>query len=463
MTTPAIAIFDIGKTNKKLFLFDEKYEIIDEQTKQLNETTDEDGHDCEDIRELASWVKNSLSVAIRNFNVKAINISAYGASFVHLDQSCNLLTPIYSYLKPYPESLQKRFYNTYGGETKLSLETASPVLGSLNSGLQLYRLKYQNPDLFEKIHYSLHLPQYISHLITSKTYADITSIGCHTLLWNFKKNSYHEWVLKENIDTKLPTQLKSNELIPISQNNQSILVGIGLHDSSAALIPYLTSFQEPFILISTGTWCISFNPFNSSPLTEDELKSDCLCYLSHEGNPIKASRLFAGHHHEIQVKRMSAHFNKADDYYKSISFNSAIISGQLKSGDRSRLAFDTVYLNTWPSLQFESRDLTHYSTYEEAYHQLIMDIVALQFRSTELVIKNSNVNRIFVDGGFSKNSIYMNLLAAAFPNLEVFGATVAQASALGAALALHYQWNKHPIPGDLIQLRYFSAPKKFNT
>ena len=61
-------------------------------------------------------------------------------------------------------------------------------------------------------------------------------------------------------------------------------VGIGLHDSSAALIPYLMNFKEPFVLISTGTWCISLNPFNEAPLTKEELKSDCLSYMSYDPN-----------------------------------------------------------------------------------------------------------------------------------------------------------------------------------
>jgi hypothetical protein len=45
----------------------------------------------------------------------------------------------------------------------------------------------------------------------------------------------------------------------------------------------------------------------------------------------------------------------------------------------------------------------------------------------------------------------------AFPNFEVFAASMAQASAVGAALAIHHAWNKKPIPADIIQLQYYSA------
>jgi len=99
--------------------------------------------------------------------------------------------------------------------------------------------------------------------------------------------------------------------------------------------------------------------------------------------------------------------------------------------------------------------LSNFKTYEIAYHQLMLDLVEQQFFSTNLVIHNSPVKKIFVDGGFSKNSIFMNLLAEAYPDIEVFAASMAQASALGAALAIHQNWNPKPIQNDLIDLKFY--------
>jgi sugar (pentulose or hexulose) kinase len=72
-------------------------------------------------------------------------------------------------------------------------------------------------------------------------------------------------------------------------------------------------------------------------------------------------------------------------------------------------------------------------------------------------LNDSNVKRIFVDGGFSKNAIYMNLLAAAFPQMEIYAASMAQATALGAALAIHSSWNPGALPNDVIELKYYGA------
>ncbi len=441
-------IFDVGKTNKKLLLFDEQYKVVYEESTQLKETADEDGFPCEDVFALTDWVKNSFSrvQSDERFEIKAVNFSAYGASFVYLDEELNVIPPLYNYLKPYPPALQKKFYHDYGGESYFSKVTASPVLGNLNSGMQLYRLKFEQPEKFSRIKYALHLPQYLGFVLTSALHTDITSIGCHTNLWNFQQNTYHEWVNKEGVADKLPPLHSGNEIA--GYVNESIPAGTGLHDSSAALIPYLITFHEPFVLISTGTWCISLNPFNHTLLTDDELHLDCLCYLSYEGKPVKASRIFAGHEHERQVKRLAEHFKRPVDYYTSVALDTALLKKQKPAEIPFKNTGDRFSISV-----FEERKLSWFKNYEEAYHQLITDIVSLQQRSTRLVLKDSAVKRIFVDGGFSRNPIYMHLLALSFPEMDVYAASVPQASALGAALVFHQHWNPHPLPKRIVDSR----------
>ena len=457
---PVIAIFDVGKTNKKLFLFDQDYNIVYEKSARFAETVDEDGFPCENLESLRLSVFDSLMEVFRRpeFDVKAINFSTYGASFVYLDKYGSPLAPLYNYLKPYPEELKKQFYDTYGGEDEFTKRTASPVLGNLNSGMQLYRIKYEKPELFEEIKYALHLPQYMSQLVSGKFYSDITSIGCHTNLWDFQKNDYHEWVEKEGIITKLPPILPCDQLMPAFFPGNTYGTGVGLHDSSAALIPYLVSFHEPFILISTGTWCISINPFNHSPLTSEELANDCLSYMNYKGQPVKASRLFAGNEHEQQTKRISSHFHKSSFSFRNIKFDQEMIARlQEKNGIDHKNAKPEEVLKE--SL-FEKRDLTEFATAEEAYHQLILDIATQQYVSTQLVLKGTPVKRIFVDGGFSKNAVYMNLLASFFPEMEVFAASMAQATAVGTAMSIHKSWNKTPFPTDIIKLKLYTHSQK---
>src|ERR1700754_372639 len=182
---PVIAIFDVGKTNKKLFLFDENYKIVFERIARFTETHDEDGDPCENLDSLRLSVFDSLREIFKHKEVdlKAVNFLTYGASFVYVDEDGQPLTPLYNYLKLYPPELGRQFYENYGDEARFTHETASPALGNLNSGLQLYRLKYQQPEIFKKTKYALHLPQYMSYLLSGQMVTDLTSIGCHTALW----------------------------------------------------------------------------------------------------------------------------------------------------------------------------------------------------------------------------------------------------------------------------------------
>ena len=446
-----IAIFDVGKTNKKIFLFDQQYRIVFEEQTGFPEITDEDGDPCEDLDRLMRWVKDALQrvLALPAFTVRAVNFSGYGASFVHLGKNGQPLTPLYNYLKPLPPAVSEKFYSEHGGKLTFSILTASPVLGNLNSGMQLYWLKETKPEIFRQITCSLHLPQFLSWLVSGKAYSEITSIGCHTNLWNFGQRNYHDWVYREGLERILPPLVSSSHCEEVVYGESHFQTGVGLHDSSAALIPYLESFLEPFVLISTGTWCINLNPVNNHPLTMAELKEDCLCYLSFQGRPVKASRIFAGYWHEQESKRIAAFFHCSENFYTAVRFDPPVAAA-LKNNP-----------GPLPERQpgkclFAGRDLSRYANNEEAYQQLILDIMQDQKHSLRLVLQGTSVKRIFVDGGFSKNKLYMHLLAEAFDDIEVFAASIPQASAIGAAMAIHKTWNDKSLPDDIIDLKFYA-------
>lgn len=87
----------------------------------------------------------------------------------------------------------------------------------------------------------------------------------------------------------------------------------------------------------------------------------------------------------------------------------------------------------------------------------MVDILQQQVRSTNLVLNRAHAKRIFIDGGFSNNSIYTNLLVMAFPDTKVYAASISQASALGAAMAIHHYWNKQALPVNIVQLKQFNS------
>jgi len=457
MNEPVIAIYDIGKTNKKLLLYDRKYQIVHQDQISLPETVDDDGYPCEDVEKTSQWVKKSFKAIKKNkkFAIKALNISAYGASFVHLNERGRPATPLYNYLKPYPEGLAEQLYEQYGGEETFTRQTASPRLGMLNSGLQLYWLKHHKPEMYRTIWRSLHLPQYFAYLIHGKCFNEITSLGCHTALWDFSRDRSHDWVYAEKIDATLPPVVSTHSYEMISNNNSNTLCGVGIHDSSASLVPYLLAFEESFMLLSSGTWNITLNPFNEEPLTYEELRKDCLQYINYRGVSVKASRILMGREHDYQEARLTEHFNKSSDYHRSIVPDKELLENLLSGEHSERHFYPQTMQQTGPLPNFTGSptDLSQFSSYEEAYHQLILDLVEMQAISMKLVTSQTPPKKVFISGGFCANQLFMQLLAAHFPDIQFYTTELDNASALGAALVMHRHWNRGESIDHLFQFQ----------
>lgn len=437
-----IAVFDIGKTNKKVLLFDELLQLVYQHEERMPTLTDEDGVECDDIDRMESWIRTTMEQLAnsKEYNVLGVNFSTYGATLMYLDEKGKRLTPAYNYLKPMPKGLIDPLYEKWGGIDEFSRRTASPAFteNMLNSGLQAYWLKKCRPEVFSKVKHVLHFPQYLSYLLTGKVNSEYTSIGCHTALWDFDNKQYHPWLADEGIT--VPQPIDNSTVYEGAFAGKKIKVGIGIHDSSASLAPYILGSKEEFLLISTGTWCINMNPFNDEPLTASQLKSDTLCYMSVSRNPVKSSRLFLGHIHDVNASRIAAHFGLPSDEYKRIKANGEWVKTMLKE--------QTVFFKDGVPEEYvdESADLSQFVSYLEAYHRFVIDLTLLLQKSIELVIPaTDNTKAIYISGGFARNPIFVPLMAMLYPEKTVYTSEIDNSTALGAAIVM---WKNLGMKGE---------------
>jgi sugar (pentulose or hexulose) kinase len=349
---------------------------------------------------------------------------------VHLDEDGKVISPLYNYTKPLDPFITESFFKKYGTESEFSIATGSVHSGMLNSGMQMYWLKYTKPELFKKIKYSLHLPQYLSYLFTGKMVSEYTSIGCHTALWDYKKKDYHQWVYQENIAQLFPNIVSTDTIFNISFYNNSIRIGVGIHDSSSALLPYLKSVKVPFILVSTGTWSIALNPFAKGRLTHEDIQKGCINYMKVNGEPVKSSKLFLGNEYNFQVKRLNEHYNVGPDLHKNIDFNPEIFQGII---DNFKYCFKWERLE---STDMPDVTIIKHENYQFAYHQLMTELLKLELQSIINARSNSNVKHVYVDGGFSDNDVYLNILHYFLEGMEIRTTNASLGSALGAAIAI---------------------------
>lgn len=421
------AVFDIGKTNKKFFLFDTDFKEVYKEYISFDEIEDKDGHPTENLPELQKWLKLVFNRILKaeEFNVTAINFSTYGASFVHIDEFGKVLTPLYNYTKPLDEKITAKFLEKYGPKESFLKTIGCYDLSMLNSGMQLYWLKQTKPEIFSKIKYSLHLPQYLSYVFTGIPLSEFTSIGCHTALWDYTKKDYHDWVYKENIHHILPPIVSTETSININYNGKRIKIGVGIHDSSAALLPYVRSIKKKFALVSTGTWSITFNPFSENPVSNNSIN-----YMRINGKPVKATRLFLGNEYKIQVSKLHTLFGVSEEYHRHVKFDYDI---------HQKINENFEFMFKWESLSDEnmpSKTSIKYTTFEDAYHQLMTELVLLQIKNINSAIGDDAIKRIYVDGGFSNNDLFIKLLSHHFRSKKLSTTDASLGSALGAAISI---------------------------
>jgi L-fuculokinase len=421
-------VFDVGKTNQKYFLFDPTYNILKREKVTIPKIKDEDGHPAEDIKAIVLWMKKSFDFLLDSdaFEIETVSFSGFGATLVHLDENGVVVAPVYDYHKSVAEDTFDDFYHRYGPEATFATRTGSKNLNLLNSGKQLYWLKHRRPHIFKKIRYSLHLPQYMSYVFTGERYTEFTSIGCHTDLWDFEKNQYHHWVKNEGIDRLFPPLVQTQKTVTKSIRERKIKFGIGIHDSSSALLTYLLWGKESFILLSTGTWCINFNPFSDgSVFDQKQIEAGATAYMRIDGSPVKSSRLFLGEEHRLKVENLIQQFNKPPFYHRKLEWNPRIAK-ELKT---DKNCFRWKYLDNAMTPMQEQLD---FPNFEVAYYQLLKELIDLLKIQID-VICNALPQKIYVDGGFSDNKIFLALLKREFPHQKIKAKPASYACALGAA------------------------------
>jgi sugar (pentulose or hexulose) kinase len=180
-------------------------------------------------------------------------------------------------------------------------ETFTPRLpAGLNLGAQLYWQSRSYPGEFAKARWILPYPQYWSYRLTGVPSSEITSLGCHTDLWNFETSLYSSLVLKQGWLEKMPEVRPASEVLGVVLPDlskklglrQRVPVHVGIHDSNASLLPHLLEYEPPFAVVSTGTWVVAFAP--GGDLGGLDPRRDCLANIDAFGRAVPSARFMGG-------------------------------------------------------------------------------------------------------------------------------------------------------------------------
>jgi sugar (pentulose or hexulose) kinase len=296
-----VAVLDVGKSNSKLVLFDLQagQEVA---TRTMPNQVRPDGlYPHFDVDGIFDFALGALAELARIAPVDAISITTHGASAALLGGNA-LAVPVLDYEHDGPDALAAAY-----DEIRPSFsETCSPRLPhGLNLGAQLHWQAQAFPAQFAKVDRIVTYPQYWAWRLCGVAATEVTSLGCHTDLWNPREHRASSLVSRLGWDRLLaPTRFAFDVLGPLDANlgrrtglTANIPVYCGLHDSNASLLPHLAQYRPPFTVVSTGTWVIVLGVGGTLDGLDDA--RDTLANVDALGQPVPSARFMGGREFEL--------------------------------------------------------------------------------------------------------------------------------------------------------------------
>jgi hypothetical protein len=148
-----------------------------------------------------------------------------------------------------------------------------------------------------------------------------------------------------------------------------------------------------------------------------------------DGSPVKSSRIFMGNQYQIMMRKMAKHFQVFDEYHKTVRFDQSIYNQILTD-------FKPIFFKN--DLEETAVELSNlpFRYFEEAFHHFMIEIVQAQIKSIEIAKGSEDIKKLYVDGGFTDNDVYIQLLAHYLNNMDLRTTNSAFGTALGAAIVI---------------------------
>jgi sugar (pentulose or hexulose) kinase len=479
----AIAVIDIGMTNKKVAVYGRDLRLLDSVSRTFEPAIVE-GLETHDLEGMEDWFLARLALFAKEYEFGALAVTTHGATMVCVDEGGRACAPcVYYTYEPGPE-FQQRFYNLAGDRIELQAETGTPPLSALiNPSKGVLFVKERFPEAFGRTRRLLNYPQYWGLRLTGQAGAEGTYTGCHSYLWDWKAGRYSRVAQRLGIASMLPFPLRDSweilgglrpELAARTGLPRGLVVTMGIHDSNASLLPHLAKARgRDFILNSTGTWCVLMHPQERYGFEKGELGKVVFFNRSAYNEPVKTAIFLGGMEYEAWTRAIAsaargAHMEPRPPAYATVVASaSAFIlpelvpgSGQFP-GSAPRAVQDG---REYALADIESgRNVPPFMRDGERALAALNLSLALQ---TLVALERAGLSRgaeVYGEGGFRRNRGY-NAVLASLLAAEGIGAgycltDIAEATSFGAAMTAvaALEGAKPDALGDRFDIEYARA------
>lgn len=404
-----IALIDIGKTNAKLILLESGTGRAVHRVEHSFQSKPGTPYAQLNIAGIEQWLLESLALAPDKHLIEAIAPVAHGAAAVWIDANGNSLAA-----PDYEDPAFDSIADSYRAIRDPFAATLSPWLPlGLNLGRQLFFIETQQRELFERTARIVPYPQYWAARLSGVFASEVTSLGCHTDLWNPRTNTFSAMAVRRGWSTLFPPLQKasatlgtiSKGVISATDLDPTCRVVCGIHDSNAAFLGHSASGNSELTVISSGTWTILMSRGGRLDRLREE--HDMLANVDSTGTPLATARFMGGREYEVIAGPSSV--QPTDAALASVFRQQAVAlpcfadAGGPFAGRRGQLRNAT-------TLSPEER-----AALGTVYLALITDLLL-----DDLNLDSNSAQNIVIDGPLAANAMYAQTLAAMRDSASVY-------------------------------------------
>ncbi len=397
----ATAILDVGKTHVRVCAVDAHGAafVAREFSNRVEPGPPYPHHDVEG---LFDRILDGLEFLAQRYEIDAIVPVAHGATAA-LTAGEELVMPVLDY--EFADVAEVSGYPA----PEFS-ETLAPSLpAGLNLGRQLYWQSQAFPEPWKRVEHILTYPQFWAWRLTGVAASEVTSLGCHTQLWNPRAGAPSSLVDRLGWRALLPPRRNAFDVLaPLRPRlaerigaGDGVAVLCGVHDSNASYWVHRSDREPPFAVLSTGTWVVALAA--GAPLSRLRAEFDMLANVDVLGDPVACARFMGGREYAT-LAGVSPPTPRYDDLESVLRGGSLAIPSFAAQGGPFRNSAGRIEGSP-------PRDPGERAALASLYAALMSDYVLdLLSASGDLVI----------EGPFAANGMLCGILAAFRPDQPVF-------------------------------------------
>ena len=414
-----LVVLDVGKTMSKLTLWTREGALVDRQTRQNSRCYD-DGQAVLDVHGIEAWLIETLRHFSSLGRVDAIVPVGHGAGAAVIADGRLASVPS-DYESPVAPELRAE----YDAQRDTFEVSGSPALpDGLNLGAQLHRMEATRSGALAGNVQILTWAQYWAWFLSGVASTEISSLGCHTDLWNPIERKPSALAVRRGWARRFAPLRRAGEILGVIRQElvaltclpHGVQIYCGLHDSNAALIAargFSKIAHREATVLSTGTWFVAMRSPASGTVVDMStlpVARDVLVNVDIRGQAIPSSRFMGGREIQLLTGVDSRRIDISLDQPALVAAAAAVVAN-------GSMVLPTMApgCGPFPSSRGQWRNMPDDPISQRATVSLYAALMAEV--SLDLIGARE---RVLVEGRFAEAEVFVRTLAALRPDIQIF-------------------------------------------